>query len=164
MSHSSCWAVVVVFKHTIAYSARLKIMRVQEKLPMVRKLTECSFPKLENSLFLLPTPHNLLTYPSCLLEGGACVMTEVGEGSVGCRGSYPKCSGKDPGRMMVGVGVEMITGFEALSWETCTHCQIPLLDNSVHVSHLPVLIKIFENLLGLPLVRKWKYKNRAMVG
>lgn len=25
--------------------------------------------------------------PSCLLEGGAWVMTEVGDGSVGCRGS-----------------------------------------------------------------------------
>lgn len=42
-------------------------------------------------------------------------MTEVGEGSVGCRGSYPKCSGRDPGRTIVGVGVEMIIGFETFS-------------------------------------------------
>lgn len=27
------------------------------------------------------------TYPRVRLEGGACVMTEVGEGMVGCRGS-----------------------------------------------------------------------------
>lgn len=29
-------------------------------------------------------------YPSCLLEGGACVITDVGEGSVGCSGSLLK--------------------------------------------------------------------------
>lgn len=55
------------------------------------------------------------TYPSCLLAGGAWVMTEVGEGSVGCRGSYPKCSGSEPGRTMVGVGVEMMTGLGTIS-------------------------------------------------
>lgn len=55
------------------------------------------------------------TYPSCLLAGGAWVMTEVGEGSVGCRGSYPKCSGSEPGRTMVGVGVETMTGLGTIS-------------------------------------------------
>lgn len=44
------------------------------------------------------------------LEGGACVMTEVGEGMVGWRPSKPKCSGREPGRTMVGVGAEILGG------------------------------------------------------
>lgn len=47
------------------------------------------------------------------LEGGACVMTEVGEGMVGWRASKPKCSGREPGRTMVGVGAELLGG---VSW------------------------------------------------
>lgn len=35
------------------------------------------YRKAQASLFLC------FTYPSCLLDGGACVMTEVGEGRVG---------------------------------------------------------------------------------
>lgn len=51
-----------------------------------------------------------LTYPKVRFEGGACVMTEVGDGMVGCRASKPKCSGREPGRTIVGVGAEFLGG------------------------------------------------------
>ena len=51
------------------------------------------------------------THPSCLLEGGVCVMTDVGEGSVGFSESNPMWRGSEPGRTMVGVGAELGAGF-----------------------------------------------------
>lgn len=54
-------------------------------------------------------------YPSCLLEGGACVITDVGEGRVGCSGSLLKCRGREPGRTIVGVGAELTKGFVRIS-------------------------------------------------
>lgn len=51
-----------------------------------------------------------LTHPRVRLEGGACVMTEVGDGMVGWRASKPKCSGREPGRTIVGVGAELLGG------------------------------------------------------
>lgn len=51
------------------------------------------------------------THPRLVrLEGGACVMTEVGEGMVGWRASKPKCSEREPGRTIVGVGAELLGG------------------------------------------------------
>lgn len=41
-------------------------------------------------------------------------MTEVGDGMVGWRASKPKCSGREPGRTIVGVGAELLGG---VSWE-----------------------------------------------
>lgn len=38
------------------------------------------------------------------------MMTDVGEGMVGCRASKPKCSGSEPGRTIVGVGAEFLGG------------------------------------------------------
>lgn len=50
-----------------------------------------------------------VAYPKLVrLEGGACVMTEVGEGMVGWRASKLKC--REPGRTMVGVGAELLGG------------------------------------------------------
>lgn len=46
-------------------------------LVLSNKLTK--WKKIQASLFFSA----LFTYPSCLLDGGACVMTEVGEGRVG---------------------------------------------------------------------------------
>lgn len=54
-------------------------------------------------------------YPSCLLEGGACVITEVGDGRVGCSTSVVRCRGREPGRTIVGVGAELATGFVRIS-------------------------------------------------
>lgn len=59
-------------------------------------------------------------YLSCLLEGGACVITDVGDGNVGWRASLLKCRGREPGRTIVGVGAELATGFERISWEKNT--------------------------------------------
>lgn len=52
----------------------------------------------------------VFTYPRFRLEGGACVMTEVGDGMVGWSASKPKCSGREPGRTIVGVGPEILGG------------------------------------------------------
>ena len=58
------------------------------------------------------------------LEGGVGVMTEVGEGMVGCRASKPKWSGREPGLgrigrapclTMVGVGAELSTDLGGVS-------------------------------------------------
>lgn len=57
---------------------------------------------------------NDITHPKVRFEGGACVMTEVGDGMVGWRASKPKCSGREPGRTMAGVGAEFLGG---MSWE-----------------------------------------------
>lgn len=42
-----------------------------------------------------------------LFDGGVLVITEVGEGWVGFMASNPWWSGSEPGRTMVGVGVEL---------------------------------------------------------
>lgn len=57
-----------------------------------------------------PTTNTVTHLKLVRLEGGACVMTEVGEGMVGWRPSKPKCSGREPGRTMVGVGAELLGG------------------------------------------------------
>lgn len=66
-------------------------------------------------------------YLSCLLEGGACVMTEVGEGRVGWSASLLKCRGREPGRTMVGVGAELTTGFVGSScWRSKQYNLFPI--------------------------------------
>lgn len=47
-------------------------------------------------------------------------MTEVGDGMVGWKPSKPRCSGREPGRIIVGVGAELLGG---VSWESSTSCK-----------------------------------------
>lgn len=92
-------------------------------------------------------------YPSCLLEGGACVITDVGEGRVGCSESLLKCKGREPGRTIVGVGAELAEGFVRISCKTkCMYSKSVknlveniICVNALHLASHPRVSAVFRH-------------------